>query len=295
MMKRVNVVIVLIVALLLAISVTGCGDDIENAYLLVNGGELSTDSTLQGSVVIPGQEQTDTPKSENLEEQAPAKTDEDTLQTGTSSVEQPQQPIVPEDVDIDVLEYFKDTLFIGDSRTAGLRQFGYFETADFFATPGLSVYSIPQTKVEVGDLGKIKLEALLEQKEYTKIYVMLGMNELGYRFPQTVEKYRNFIEDLQDWEPCAQLFLCANLHVTSTRSHNDKFFNNENINKINLEIQTLAEEKELVFLDINELFDDENGDLDKEIASDDSHVTVENYIVWCDWIVGKMEELESAE
>ena len=130
MMKRVNVVIVLIVALLLAISVTGCGDDIENAYLLVNGGELSTDSTLQGSVVIPGQEQTDTPKSENPEEQAPTKTDEDTLQTGTSSVEQPQQPIVPEDVDIDVLEYFKDTLFIGDSRTAGLRQFGYFETAD---------------------------------------------------------------------------------------------------------------------------------------------------------------------
>ena len=108
-------------------------------------------------------------------------------------------------------------------------------------------------------------------------------------------RHRNFIEDLQDWEPCAQLFLCANLHVTSTRSHNDKFFNNENINKINLEIQTLAEEKELVFLDINELFDDENGDLDKEIASDDSHVTVENYIVWCDWIVGKMEELESAE
>ena len=64
---------------------------------------------------------------------------------------------------------------------------------------------------------------------------------------------------------------------------------------MNQVIQTLAEEKELFYLDINELFDDENGDLDKEIASDDSHVTVENYIVWCDWIVEKMEELESAE
>lgn len=289
-MKRVNVVIV---ALLLVISMTGCGDDIESAYLWLNGGNASTDSTLQGSVVVPGPEEPVFVEGESIEDK-PEEMEHVTMQqTGSSTVE--QETVVPEEVDIDVLEYFKDTLFIGDSRTAGLRQFGYFETADFFATPGLSVYSIPQTKVEIGDLGKIKLEELLAQKEYTKIYVMLGMNELGYRFPQTVERYRNFIEDLQDWEPCAELYLCANLHVTSTRSNNDKFFNNENINKINLEIQTLAEEKELVYLDINELFDDENGDLDKEIASDDSHVTVENYIVWCDWIVEKMEVLEKGE
>lgn len=292
-MKRVNVVIA---ALLLMISMAGCGDDIENAYLLLNGKEVQADSTLQGTVVVPGNDRPIYVEGETItEEKQEESENSEVQQTGAATVEQQQQPVVPEDVDIDVLEYFKDTLFIGDSRTAGLRQFGYFETADFFATPGLSVYAIPQTKVEVGELGKLKLQELLEQKEYTKIYVMLGMNELGYRFPQTVEKYRNFIEDLQDWEPCATLYLCANLHVTSTRSDNDKFFNNTNIDKINLEIQTLAEEKELVYLDINELFDDENGNLDKDIASDDSHVTVENYIVWCDWLVEQMEELENAE
>ena len=291
-MRRVNVVIL---ALLLMISMTGCGDDVESAYLLLNDGAVYEDVALQGSVVVPGPEVPVYVEGEPLAEKEQTVTDAPHMQqTGAATVET-QQPEVTEYVDIDVLEYFEDTLFIGDSRTAGLRQFGYFETADFFATPGLSVYSIPQTKVEIGDLGKIKLEDLLAQREYTKIYVMLGMNELGYRFPQNVEKYRNFIEDLQDWEPCATLYLCANLHVTSTRSNNDKFFNNENINKMNLEIQTLAEDKELVFLDINELFDDENGDLDKDIASDDSHVTVENYIVWCDWLVEKMEELENAE
>ena len=171
-----------------------------------------------------------------------------------------------------------------------MHQFGYFETADFFATPGLSVYSIPQTEVTVEGYENITLEELLAEKEYDKVYVMLGMNELGYRFPQTVERYRIFIEDLQDQEPCAQLILCANLHVTNTRSNNDKFFNNENIDKINEEIRILAEEKELVYLNINELFDNEDGELDKEYASDDSHVTVENYIRWCDWIVEKMNE-----
>ena len=46
-------------------------------------------------------------------------------------------------------------------------------------------------------------------------------------------------------------------------------------------------------MDINELFDNEAGELSKEVASDDSHVTVENYIRWCDWIVEKMTELEN--
>lgn len=286
-MKRVNVVLA---ALLLILMITGCGEDIESAYLILNGEKVSVNTVISGGVVL---------KPEELASPTPIPTTEDAGEVAESEeneVTAPEPTLVPvmsEIVDIDVLEYFDNTLFIGDSRTAGLRQFGYFETADFFATPGLSVYSIPQTKVDVEGYEKIKLEELLVEKEYDRIYVMLGMNELGYRFPQTVERYRDFIEDLQDQEPCAQLILCANLHVTSTRSNNDKFFNNANINKMNEEIRILAEEKELIFLDINELFDNEAGELSKEVASDDSHVTVENYIRWCDWIVEKMTELEN--
>lgn len=286
-MKRVNVVLA---ALLLILMITGCGEDIESAYLILNGEKVSVNTVISGGVVLEPEEivsPTPIPATEDAGEVTESEENEVTAPDPTP------MPVMSEIVDIDVLEYFDNTLFIGDSRTAGLRQFGYFETADFFATPGLSVYSIPQTKVDVEGYEKIKLEELLVEKEYDRIYVMLGMNELGYRFPQTVERYRDFIEDLQDQEPCAQLILCANLHVTSTRSNNDKFFNNANIDKMNEEIRILAEEKELIFLDINELFDNEAGELSKEVASDDSHVTVENYIRWCDWIVEKMTELEN--
>ena len=64
-MKRVNVVIV---ALLLVISMTGCGDDIESAYLWLNGGNASTDSTLQGSVVVPGPEEPVFVEGESIED-----------------------------------------------------------------------------------------------------------------------------------------------------------------------------------------------------------------------------------
>lgn len=286
-MKRVNVVLA---ALLLILMITGCGEDIESAYLILNGEKVSVNTVISGGVVLEPEELASPTPMPSTEEAG------EVTETEENEVPAPEPtpvPVMGEIVDIDVLEYFDNTLFIGDSRTAGLRQFGYFETADFFATPGLSVYSIPQTKVDVEGYEKIKLEELLVEKEYDRIYVMLGMNELGYRFPQTVERYRDFIEDLQDQEPCAQLILCANLHVTSTRSNNDKFFNNANIDKMNEEIRILAEEKELIFLDINELFDNEAGELSKEVASDDSHVTVENYIRWCDWIVEKMTELEN--
>ena len=287
-MKKMNVVIA---TLLLMLTFTACGEDIESAYLFLNGEQVSVNSVISGGVILQQEELVIATPIPDKEESAAGQMPEEIVPTP----EPTPLPVMSEVVDIDVLEYFDNTLFIGDSRTAGLRQFGYFETADFFATPGLSVYSVPQTEVTVEGYENITLEELLLEKEYDRIYVMLGMNELGYRFPQTVERYRTFIEDLQDQEPCAQLILCANLHVTNIRSNNDKFFNNENIDKINEEIRMLAEDKELVYLDINELFDNEDGELDKEYASDDSHVTVENYIRWCDWIVEKMNELESAK
>ncbi len=186
--------------------------------------------------------------------------------------------------------YFDDALFIGDSRTAGLREYGLFDNSDFFATPGLSIYAIPKTKVTIHEWEDVKLEDLLANKSYGKIYLMLGMNELGYDFEQTVERYRTFVEELQEKQPQAKLYLCANLHVTIVRTENDDIFNNANINKMNEEIRKLAEEKELPYLDINILFDDENGNLNEEYTSDDSHVLGRYYEDWCRWLAENISE-----
>lgn len=180
--------------------------------------------------------------------------------------------------------YFDDALFIGDSRTVGLREYGDLDNADYFASPGLSIYTVPKTTLSIHGSEEMSLEELLETKDYGKIYLMLGMNELGYKFDQTVERYRTFVEDLQVKEPDAIIYLCANMHVTITRSENDEIYNNPSINMMNEEIAKLATEKELPYLDVNVLFDDENGNLDVEYASDDSHVLGKYYETWCEWL-----------
>lgn len=216
---------------------------------------------------------------------------EDSVETmGGTAGTAAEQTGEEEPQEADPYAYFEDALFIGDSRTVGLREYGVFENSDFFATPGLSIYAIPRTTVTVHELEDVSLDELLEQKDYGKIYLMLGMNELGYNFDQTVERYRAFVEDLQAKEPDALIYLCANMHVTIVRTENDDIFNNPNINKINEEIRKLAEEKELPFLDINVLFDDENGNLKEEYTSDDSHVLGVYYEDWCQWLAENISE-----
>ncbi|MBQ7777138.1 MAG: hypothetical protein IJ379_14570 [Lachnospiraceae bacterium] len=201
----------------------------------------------------------------------------------------PQPTAVPEPVTYEFSvgdkEYFSDALFIGDSRTVGLQLYGKLDNADYFAAPGLSLYSIPRTKVTVGEYTDVTLTELLEKKDYGKIYLMLGINELGYNFEKTLTKYHELVAELRTKEPQAILYACANLHVTDIRDENDEIHNNDNINRINAEIAALEDKKDIFYLDVNELFDDEAGNLNQEYASDDSHVLGTCYDDWCDWLI----------
>ncbi len=213
---------------------------------------------------------------------------------GTESVQPPEYVMVPEpaatpqpesyEFTHSEKEYFSDALFIGDSRTMGLQLYGTLDNADYFATPGLSLYTIPKTKLDVGEHEDITLTELLEQEDYGKIYLMLGINELGYHFDTTMEKYQTLVNELREQEPEGILYVCANLHVTSTRHENDEIHNNNNIDKINAQIEALADNKNIFYLDVNVLFDDEEGNLNEEVASDDSHVLGIYYEDWCDWL-----------
>lgn len=97
--------------------------------------------------------------------------------------EQTQQPAhVPVELDM------SNALFIGDSRTVGLMEYSGLES-DFFASVGMSVYNVEDEEVSVPNVGKVTLDQLLSNREYDTIYLMLGINELGYDMDQTVDVY----------------------------------------------------------------------------------------------------------
>lgn len=195
---------------------------------------------------------------------------------------EPDTPFVQGDA-----SYFSDALFIGDSRTVGISEYGNLKNADYFATVGMTVYTVETESVSVPSVGKMTLDALLSAKEYGKIYIMLGINELGYDFDKTVQKYKDVVAYLREKQPETLIFIEANLHVTESRSETDPIFSNDAINRYNAAIAQLADNQFIFYIDINELFDDENGNLRQDYSSDNTHVLAKYYADWSDWLCSK--------
>ncbi|MDD6317104.1 MAG: GDSL-type esterase/lipase family protein [Clostridia bacterium] len=183
----------------------------------------------------------------------------------------------------DMRAFFADALFIGDSRTVGLRQYAGLDQTDFFALTGMSVFDVFKNEAETAGQ-KTTLEGLLTQKQYSRIYLMLGINELGYNLSSIEKKYDEVVERLQTLQPQAQLWLQANLHVTQARSEKDAIYNNAAINALNDVIYAIAQERQTGWLDINPVFDDADGNLDPEYTYDHTHVLGKYYQYWTLWI-----------
>ena len=107
----------------------------------------------------------------------------------------------------------------------------------------MSVYNVFSKTVSVPKVGKLNLEQLLSSKKFGKIYIMLGINELGYNTNQTLENYKKLVDYIKDSQSSAIIYIQANLHVASKKSDKDSIVNNTNINKFNDQISKFADNK----------------------------------------------------
>ena len=166
--------------------------------------------------------------------------------------------------------YFDDALFIGDSRTVGLRDYtDLSEHADFYCETSLTIQKI----MEENFPGLGTVEEALSNKEYGKIYIMLGINELGVGTTEDfIEKYSEVIDFLHETEPEAKIFIQGIMRVTGKKHNSDAIFNNNNINARNNAIATLADNEQIFYIDVNEVVCDEEGNLNTEYTYDQLHL-----------------------
>lgn len=198
--------------------------------------------------------------------------------------EEAEEEVLPELYEADV-SYFDDALFIGDSRTVGLLEYGNLGNAEVVADSGMNVYKIFRKEFVTVSGEKKRLETVLTERQFGKVYLMMGINELGYDFEHTVSKYRDLIGKIREWQPEALIFLEANLHITERKSAASPVYNNENINRFNEALADMADERTIFYLDANELFDDERGSLSETCTTDDTHVLARYYPDWSAWIL----------
>jgi hypothetical protein len=125
----------------------------------------------------------------------------------------------------------------------------------------------------------------LRKKQYKKIYIMLGINELAMQ-PATFKKtYEVLIAYIREWEPDAAIYVQTIFPVEADAYiKHGKSITNANINKLNAQISLMAEEKELFLIDTHELFADENGELPEGYSFDGVHLNPKYCETWLEYL-----------
>ncbi len=179
--------------------------------------------------------------------------------------------------------YFDDALFIGDSRTVGLRDYtSLSDHADFYCETSLTIYKVMEESFK--GLGTIP--DALAAKDYGKIYIMVGINELGRGTTENyMEKYTEVIDTLRELEPEAKIFIQAVMRVSGKKDSEDGIFNNSNMNAINNAVSTLADNEHIFYIDVNEAVCDEDGNLNADYTFDQINLLVACDELWKEFLL----------
>lgn len=181
--------------------------------------------------------------------------------------------------------YFQDALFIGDSRTVGMFDYGDLP-ADFFCDRGyctqLFVKEKPSTLQNTG--AEMTLEACLAQKQYGMVYIILGINDSGYGTREAfAERYKKMVDTVKAAQPNAIIYLCANMYFASTFEDKLGVMNNTAVRDKNYAIAQCADGQTTFYLNYNGMFCGADGFLRQELTTDGAHLLGRYYAMWCNY------------
>ncbi len=177
------------------------------------------------------------------------------------------------------VSYFDDALFIGDSRLQG---FGMYSglPGTFYAATGFQLYKYETMKVVNTDAGKVPILDALPYDTFTKIYIKVGLNEMGGNDNVFESKYIELIDKLRQNEPRAIVYVHGLLPVTAAKSGSDNVHNNTNVEKRNDQLKKIAAEQGCYYLDVGSVLAGPDGALPAEMAADGIHLKAQYMDVW---------------
>ena len=174
-------------------------------------------------------------------------------------------------------DYYKDTVFIGDSRTQGLQINAGLTSPDFFAGRGLNVKNARTEKVVKNAAGKaVTVVDALKDKQYKKVYICFGINELGWPYTNIfADEYQKTIDAIKKIQPNAEVVVQGILPVTEKKSKSDKIFNMKNVKKFNKVIKKMAEDNGETYVDNSPAVANDKGYLPGDVTPDGIHTNRE--------------------
>ena len=182
-------------------------------------------------------------------------------------------------------DFFADAAFFGNSLVDGLRIYGGLKSGSFFAATSASVINVELTKNAKLSTGEeCTLFQALTEKQYGKIYVLLGINEIGFEPDYFVQLYSSLLGRIAEAEPEAEIYIMSLTPVTKDTSDTSSVFNLPRIRAYNEALYALAGQCGYKFLDLECALSDAFGYLPDEESTDGIHLAAEKYAQWADFL-----------
>lgn len=190
------------------------------------------------------------------------------------------------------MNYFKDAIFIGDSR---MEDFGLFtgtaKHGTFYTKIGLTLNKLIKSdesklvKFNVDGEKLTLIEALKKNNSFKKAYVMMGYNELGWPGTASFKQYYlDLLNEIRSISPDAIIYVYCVIPVGRTlRDADITVENNTRIAEFNAVIREICAEGQFHYLNVQEVMVDSEGYLPDHASTDGIHPTTEYYLKWLEY------------
>lgn len=184
--------------------------------------------------------------------------------------------------------YFDDAAFVGDSRTDGFMLYSGIGTGENLAANGVSIFKLAERKSLTIDGEKYTPLEALALKQYGKIYIALGVNELGYNNDKGYyEKFCAAVDEVRRVQPNAVIYIQSLIPVNEAQylaATGHDYLTNDHLRIYNQLMQQVAEEKKVAYVNVYEAFADENGSLPEGDSRDGVHLYKESCQRWLEYL-----------
>lgn len=174
-------------------------------------------------------------------------------------------------------DYFADALFIGDSRTEGMRMYGKVKSY-YYSKVALTVGGVLTQKIIYDAESDEKLTIIDTVRKYAdtfkKVYINFGLNECAGDIRTLRRKYEQVLLALREVLPDAPIYVMAVLPITQKAADSSRYgISNARIDAVNEMLTEMCADGEYFYLAINEPFkDEETGELNAEDTNDGIHM-----------------------
>jgi len=119
-------------------------------------------------------------------------------------------------------------------------------------------------------------EVIVRQPD--KIFLMAGINDLGENrnANEIIADYNSIIENINNESSNTGLFLLSILPVAENRAG----LKNEHIKELNYQIENIANNKHIKFINMFNAFVTTSGQINPKYSNDGLHLSKEGYILW---------------